>query len=40
MANKIKVSTWLEKRYPEQAKKYWNLVNCPIDYDKDMDIFF
>lgn len=39
MANKIKVSTWLEKRYPEQAKKYWNLVNCPIDYDKDMDIF-
>lgn len=39
MDNKISLSLWLEKHYPNDFLKYWQLINCPIDVEKDMDTF-
>ncbi|ASV44098.1 hypothetical protein PBI_SCTP2_83 [Salicola phage SCTP-2] len=37
--NKIKIAEFLENKYPEMVKSHYNLVNCPVDYEKNTTIF-
>ena len=37
--NKIKIARFLENKYPEKVKEYFNLINCPVDYEQDVAIF-
>lgn len=39
MTNKIIIAKYIEKNFPEKVKKYHRLINCPVDIDKDMNIF-
>lgn len=37
--DKVTIAKYLEKKYPEQVNSFYKLVNCPIDFNKDYEIF-
>lgn len=39
LTNQVKIAGYLEKVFPLEAKKYYKLIYCPIDYEKDLDTF-
>lgn len=39
LIGQTKIAHYLEKHYPDEVKKYYRLVYCPVDYEKDYDIF-
>ena len=39
LENKIKIAQYLEAKYPEKVKKYYEVINCPVDFEKDESMF-